>query len=261
MNKILPLLAAVVLLLASCNSSKEVLYFQDVQNGESFPTKALEYLKYQPGDKVSVLVSSAATPDLARNYNLVNAQQYVGAQGRSSNNSVALYTIDRNGNIDIPSLGTVGIAGLTRDEAQLKIQNIFHNGILNDAVVTVSSFDQFVTVLGEVKSPGRVNIGRDNLTLLEAIGQVGDLTIQARRDRILVMRQEGDETKSYYVDIRSKDIMNSPAYNLRQNDIIVVEPNPMRIGQSTYNENSVRQISTWLSVSSVLISIAILIFK
>ena len=75
------------------------------------------------------------------------------------------------------------------------------------------------------------------------------------------MRQEGDETKSYYVDIRSKDIMNSPAYNLRQNDIIVVEPNPMRIGQSTYNENSVRQISTWLSVSSVLISIAILIFK
>ena len=90
---------------------------------------------------------------------------------------------------------------------------------------------------------------------------MGDLTIQARRDRILVMRQEGDETKSYYVDIRSKDIMNSPAYNLRQNDIIVVEPNPMRIGQSTYNENSVRQISTWLSVSSVLISIAILIFK
>ncbi len=125
----------------------------------------------------------------------------------------------------------------------------------------MSAYDQFITVLGEVKNPGRVSVNRDNITLLEAIGQCGDLTIQARRDRILVLRQENGLTKTYYVDIRSKDLLNSPVYNLHQNDVVVVEPNKVRQGQSTNNDNSVRSISTWLSVSSVLISLGILIFR
>ena len=99
------------------------------------------------------------------------------------------------------------------------------------------------------------------MTLLEALGAAGDLTIQARRDRVLVMRQSGNETQSYYVDLRSKDVFNSPVYNLRQNDYIYVEPNQVRISQSTYNENSFRQVSTWVSISSLLISLGILIFK
>lgn len=260
MKKILPLLAAVAFVLCGCHSAEKVIYFQDIASGETLPTRVIEAMKLQPGDKVSILVSSAATPDIAVRYNLVLAQNSVGAT-RSNQNYVSVYTIDENGDVDIPSLGRTRIAGLTRSEVAQKVQSIFRNGILNDAVVTVSAYDQYVTVLGEVAHPGRVNITKDNMTLLDAIGAAGDLTIQGRRDRVLVMRQEGNETQSYYVDLRSKDVFNSPVFNLRQNDYIYVEPNQVRISQSTYNENSFRQVSTWVSITSLLMSLGILIFR
>ncbi len=261
MKKIFLATVAIALLLTSCHTAEKVIYFQDLESGESLPTQALKPLPLQPGDKVSIIVSSAATPDQALHYNLTVAQQQVGTANRANATQVAVYTIDEHGDVDIPSLGRIKIAGLTRSEAASKIQDIFRNGLLNDAVVTISSYDQYITILGEVKTPGRYPITRDNITLLEALGAAGDLTIQGRRDRVLVMRQEGNETKTYYVDLRSKNLMNSPVYNLRQNDYIYVEPNNVKISQSTYNENSFRQVSTWLSISSVLISLCILIFR
>ena len=131
--------------------------------------------------------------------------------------------------------------------------------VLNDAVVTINTANQYVTILGEIKAPGRYLITRDNLTLLEAIGMAGDLTIQGERSKILVMRQEGSELKSYYVDLRSKDVFASPVYNLKQNDVIYVEPNAVRSNQYVNNANSIRQVSTWLSLLSFITSTIILI--
>lgn len=262
MKKIAFFLALGLMVLSSCNSSEKLLYFQDLQSGESLSTQAIEPLKFKPNDKLSIIVSSAATPEVAMNYNLAVAQRNIGAaSSTSSSNGVGIYTVDEHGDIDIPSLGRVHVADLTRSEVALKVQDLFKQGILNDAVVTVNSYDQFITVTGEVAKPGRININRDNLTLLEAIGMAGDLTIYGRRDRVLVLRQEGNETKSYYVDLRTKDVMNSPVYNLRQNDYIYVEPNNVRMGQSTSHENSLRQIGTWMSITSFLTTLAILIFK
>ena len=218
-------------------------------------------LKLCAGDKVSIIVSSSATPEIAQQFNLPIVTVQAGSAARTYSNQIALYTLDEQGCVDIPTLGRVKIGGLTRSDAAVKIQDMLRQGQLRDGIVTVSAYDQFITVLGEVKNPGRVSVNRDNITLLEAIGQCGDLTIQARRDRILVLRQENGLTKTYYVDIRSKDLLNSPVYNLHQNDVVVVEPNKVRQGQSTNNDNSVRSISTWLSVSSVLISLGILIFR
>ena len=250
MNRFLLLIIMVLALFSSCHTQEKVIYFQDMHNRESFSTQTIEAMKLQPGDKVSIIVSSAATPDQAVRYNLVVAQQQVGSATARQNNQVALYTIDEHGEVDVPCMGRIKISGLTRSDAAAKIQNLFRNGILNDAVVTINAYDQFITILGDVKNPGRVQIGRDNITLLEAIGQAGDLNITARRDRILVMRQEGNETKSYYVDIRSKNLMNSPVYNLRQNDVIIVQPNKFKANQSTNNANSLTQIGTWISIAS-----------
>lgn len=261
MKKTFPILLCILCLLSSCRTREKVIYFQDVKNGDAIRTQVLETMKLSPGDKVSIVVSSSATPELAAQYNLPIITIQGGGTARSYNNQIALYTLDEEGNIDIPTLGRVKIGGITRSEAATKIQSMLRQNLLRDAVVTISAYDQYVTVLGEVKNPGRINISRDNITLLEAIGQCGDLTIQARRDDILVLRQEGSITKSYYVDIRSKDLLNSPVYNLQQNDVVVVRPNKVKQGQYTNNDNSVRSISTWLSVSSVLISLGILIFR
>lgn len=262
MKKIAFLLLAATLCLTGCRTKEKVLYFQDLANGETVPTKLLETIKFQPGDKVSIVVSSAATPEHVARYNLPIISQQVGATtGRSNSNQVALYTVDENGDVEMPSIGKQKIGGLTRSEAQARIQSLFRNGILNDAIVTVTPYSQYVTVMGEVKNPGRYEFSRDQMTITELLGLAGDLTIQGRRDRILVLRQEGGETKSYYLDIRSKSFMTSPVYYLKQNDIVYVEPNRVRMGQSTNNDNSIRQISVWISIASFLTTIGVLIFK
>lgn len=262
MKKNIFILVSVLLLFTACRTNEKVLYFQDFANDTPLPTQPVSPLKYMPGDKLSVVVSSGTTPQIAQQFNLPLITLQAGTGQRSSSNQIAYYTVDENGCIDIPTLGKVKVGGLTRAETAAKIQSQLRDGAyLLDAVVTINSYDQYITVLGEVKNPGRISIGRDNITLLEALGQVGDLTIQARRDRISVTRQEGNESRTYYVDIRSKDLLNSPVYNLRQNDIIYVEPNKVRMGQSTNNDNSLRSISTWLSATSVFISLYILIFK
>lgn len=262
MNKVIVIFATVLLVLSSCKTREKVLYFQDATNEAAVPAQVITPLTLLPGDKISIIVTSSATPELAIKFNLPIVTLQAGATNRTYANQISLYTVDENGCVDIPTVGRVKVGNLTRSQAAAYIQNqLREGGHLRDAVVTVNTYDQYITVMGEVKSPGRIPINRDNITILEALGQVGDLTIQARRDRVLVIRQENNESKTYYVDLRSKDILNSPVYNLKQNDVIYVEPNKVRMGQSTNNDNSVRSISTWLSVSSVLISLAILIFK
>lgn len=262
MNKtLLALLATVIFMLSSCATKEKVLYFQDITTSDAIPVLAQSPLRYIPGDKVSVVVSSSATPEIAQRFNLPLVTIQAGSATKGQSNQIAIYTIDEAGCIDIPVLGRTKIGGLTRSEAADAIQSALRAGHLLDAVVTVNSYDQYVTVLGEVKQPGRISINRDNMTLLEAIGQVGDLTIQARRDCIRVIRQEGEQTRTYFVDLRSKDLFTSPAYHLQQNDVVYVEPNKVRMGQSTNNDNSLRSISTWLSISSFLTTLSILIFN
>lgn len=262
MKKNIFIIVSALLLFSACRTNEKVLYFQDVVNDNPQPTQPVTPLKYMPGDKLSVVISSGATPQIAQQFNLPLMTLQAGTTQRGSNNQISVYTVDENGTIDIPVLGKVKIGGLTRSEAAQKIQSQLRDGAhLLDAIVTINSYDQYVTILGEVKTPGRININRDNITLLEAIGQAGDLTIQARRDRIRVTRQEGSESRTYFVDIRSKDLLNSPVYNLRQNDVVYVEPNTVKVGQYTNNDNSLRSISTWLSATSVLISLYILIFE
>lgn len=261
MKKSVFLLLTALLMLSSCKTKEKILYFQDVTPGETLSTQAYQALTLQAGDKISVIVTSSSTPQIAQQFNLPIVTTQAGAATSSGQNQIALYTIDESGFIDMPTLGRIAVGGLTRSEAAAKIQTQLRDGQLRDGVVTISAYDQYVTILGEVAKPGRVAINHDRISILDALGQAGDLTIQGRRDDIKVIRQEGSETKVYYVDLRSKDVFSSPVYNLQQNDIVYVSPNKVKMGQSTNNDNSVRSIATWLSVSSVLISLGILIFR
>lgn len=258
MKKNLLFLVMLALVLVSCKTTEKIVYLQDTEDNTAIVTQAANTLKLLPGDKIGVVVTSAATPELAARYNLTP-----GANTNSSTQNAdnMRYIVDENGNIDMLGLGRIQVGGLTRAEAADKIQSLFRNGILNDAIVTVAAYNRYVTILGDVARPGVQEITRESINLLEALGKAGDLNITGRRDRVKVIRQEGNVSKAYYVDLRSKDLFNSPVYNLQQNDIVYVEPNRMKMGQSTNNDNSVRNISTWLSITSVLTSISILIFR
>lgn len=170
------------------------------------------------------------------------------------------YVVDNEGYIDFPVLGKIKAAGLSRWELQTEIANQLNDKqMLKDGLVTVEFMNFKVSILGEVNKPGTYTINSDKVNVLEAIAMAGDLTIFGERNKVFVLREENGERKSYQLDLRSADIFSSPAYYLKQNDVIYVQPNSVRAGQSTINQNSMKSVSLWISLSSLLTSIGVLL--
>lgn len=253
----------VALLLSACNTSKEILYFQDIAVNQPETIVGEKDITVQPKDQISIVVSSK-DPQLAALFNLIRVQYRVGSDISlgSNNGEVSGYTLDANGDIDFPVLGTLHVAGMTKSQiAALVKKKLIDENLVKDPVVTVEFMNLYFSVLGEVKTPGKYTISKDQISLLEAISMAGDLTIYGKRDAIFVIREENGERVTHWVDIRSKDIFKSPVYYLKQNDVIYVQPNNVRAGQSTLNENSVKSVSMWISIASFLTSLGVLLFK
>lgn len=134
---------------------------------------------------------------------------------------------------------------------------LVQSGLIKDPVVTVKFLNLSFAVMGEVNQPGQYKISKDKVTILDALSMAGDLTIYGQRQNIKVMRTENGKHQIYGIDLNSgNDIFASPAYYLRQNDVVYVEPNGTRARQSTVNGNNVRSTSFWISLASLLTSIA-----
>lgn len=260
MNRLF-LIICLIACLTACKTSEKINYIQDVEPGVTQPIESRQSIIIQPKDMLSIIVSTK-DPELAAMFNMsVQANRAgVPVESYKSNQYLSGYVVDNNGDIDFPVLGKIHAAGLSRWALQEKIvQELTERDLLKDMVVTVEFMNFKVSVLGEVKNPGTYSIEGDKVTVLEAIAMAGDLTIYGLRDEVYVIREENGERQNFKLDLRSKDIFNSPAYYLRQNDIIYVQPNEVRAGQSTINQNSVRSISLWLSITSLLTSISILV--
>lgn len=251
-------------LLSSCNTSKEIIYFQDVEVNSPEAVAPPQDITVQPKDQISIVVSSK-DPELVALFNLTRVQQRVGSTGLNNSNNngeISGYTLDDKGDIDFPVLGSLTVAGMTRSQiAALVKQKLKEENLVNDPVVTVEFMNLSFSVLGEVKTPGKYSISKDYITLLEAISMAGDLTIYGKRDAIFVIREEKGERVTHWVDLRSCDLFKSPVYYLKQNDVVYVQPNKVRAGQSTLNENSVKSVGLWISIGSFLTSLGVLLFK
>lgn len=253
-----------VVLLASCSTSKEILYFQDAVPFRAEEVQTASDIVLQPGDQISIVVSSK-DPQLAMLFNLPRVQQQVGTgstSGSGSSNGVSGYTLNKEGDIEFPILGKLHVAGMTRVQvAEMVKGKLIAAQLINDPIVTVEFMNLTFSVLGEVKTPGKYSIGKDRVTLLEALSMAGDLTIYGKRDGINVIREENGKRETYWVDIRSSKIFDSPVYYLKQNDVIYVQPNKVRAGQSSVNENNLRSIGMWMSIASFVSSMCVLIFR
>lgn len=249
--------------LVSCKTYKKINYIQDVKvDSTELITQNLG-IRIQPKDMLSIVVSSK-TPELATAFNLPVVTYQAGSETVSGAGSTRLigYVVDNDGYIDFPILGKIFVAGLTRWELQEKIKDmIIDKGLMKELVVSVEFMNFKISVMGEVNSPGAYTINGDKVTLLEALSMARDLTIFGKRDGVFVIREQNGTRTTYQVDLRSVSLFNSPAFYLRQNDIVYVEPNKVRAGQSTINENNLKSVSLWISISSFLTSLAVLIFK
>ena len=259
---------AVLLLLSACKAP-DVAYFNDLSNDQQGQIAHDLAIRLQPEDKISIVVKSK-DPQLSDLFNLPVLSGRIGYSQLSTSGNysytgqMSLYTVDNNGEIDFPVLGRVKIGGMRREEAAAHIkQLLISKNMVQDPVVTVEYGNLGFNVLGEVNRPGRYNFDRDHITILDAISLAGDLTIQGKRENVTVIREaENGGRLSYVLDLRSAhQLYASPAFYIRQNDVIYVEPNDFRARQTKVNGNNVLAAPFWISVASLLTSIAVLVFK
>lgn len=264
------MLGCTVLLLTACNSKEKVLYLQDMVVDTPEVIQTPQFIRIEPGDKLSIIVSSS-DPQVASIFNLIAMERSTGMNTQSGGNrrsgggssegrGAGYYTVNDRGNIDFPILGELHVAGLTRQETSEFIKKKLIEGkYVTDPVVTVEFANLHYTIIGDAGSPQLYNISDDQINIIEAIAQAGDLNITAERDQIYVIRTENGLRTTTRVDLRTKDIFNSPVYYLKQNDIIYVVPNGKKTGEYSINENQWKNPFIYASAFTTVIGIATLI--
>lgn len=246
----------------SCNTPKNIDYFQDVQTGTIIKSGSINDIKIQPEDKLSIVVSTQ-DPALSSLFNLTNSQ--MAPTGISSyaqgGNEASYYTVSPSGEINFPVLGKLNIAGMTRSELASFIENrLVAEELVQQPIVTVEFVNTGISVLGEVSKPGLYSFNKDHMTIVDAIAAAGDLTMDGLRESILVMRKNSQGVQEgYRVDLTNmQELANSPVYFLQQDDIIYVEPNNKAKRNTTPLGNSAFTPTFWISFISALSTIATL---
>lgn len=250
-----------LLVLSACGTPKQIAYFQDFnQNPDTLVNLKSAVITAKPTDKLYIGVKSK-DPQITQLFNLT------GSSTNYSTSSIAkdayYYTVDSKGNIDFPVLGTLHVAGRTREQIAEGIKKLLvDRNLVKDPVVTVSLTNLHYSVIGEVARPGQYEIEDEKVTILDALSKAGDLTIYGTREDVMVLRQENGHQKIYKINLCSgNNVFNSPVYYLQQNDVVYISPNETKARQSTVNGNNVRSTGFWISLASLATSVAVLIKK
>lgn len=247
-----------MLLLGACNAQRNVLYLQDVQSGTEVVLPENYIIRLKPLDQVTMTVNSR-TPELATPFN--SSSSYNSLSGTNVTSSISeqtlqVLTIDNDGFITVPIIGKVQCAGMTRVELADEIERrIIDGGYLTDPQVNIRFAELTISIIGEVQKPGRYDIRKDQLTILEALALAGDLTIYGDRSDVAVVREKDGKSIVTKLDLRSSEIFSSPCFYLEQNDVIIVSPNKYKAATAEINQNR----SFWISLASTTISLATLV--
>ena len=256
----LVMLSALLILLSGCSSAKHTLpYFTDLTEIEG----TLPAQKYQPeigpDDELYILVSSS-NPEATAMYNLpIYNPATRQAIELNINTRPTTYVVDSKGDIYMPLLGQVHVAGLTSEEVAAKLTELIAKDVV-DPIVMVRLMNFTISVAGEVTKPGTVTLNHERMSILDALAQAGDLTPYGNRTNVLVIREEDGKRTYAHLDLTSSDLLTSPYYYVRQNDYIYVAPNKIREDNAKYNQNNsfkLSVISTVVSAASVIASLVI----
>ena len=267
--------ALIICCLGSCSAPDNVAYFQNAEAIRGMTLQSEKPLRLQPKDKINILVSSS-DPMLVSQFNLTASTTSMRSLGSNTtpqtlagNSSVSgaaqllAYTVDEQGDISFPVLGKVAVAGRTRQEvASYLSRRLIERDLVRDPIVTVEYVNLSINVLGEVNRPGRINLLKDNYSIIDAITDAGDLTINGQRENVMVMREEDGEDQTYIINLCDRqELLSSPAFYLQQNDIVYVTPNPKKQRESRTAGNTFNQPAIWVSLVSLVSTLTALWLK
>lgn len=239
------MLLVVALQLTSCGSAKKSSYFNEVGNN----TFASYYEPLEPilqkNDLLSINITSL-NAEVTEMFNIANNVGGIQTPG---------YLIDQDGFIRFPVLGKIAVAGLTKKELREYIrEELISKRLLMEPIVDIRFMNFKVSVLGEVNQPAVFTIPNEKVTLLEALGMAGDMTIYAQRNNVLLISEEDGIKSTRRIDLTSDELFTSPNYYLRPNDIVYVQPNDRKVRNTS---NATQWFSVILgSLSLAVISIA-----
>lgn len=251
-----------ILLLTSCKTTtNNITYFQDLDAASAILTEqTVNYTpRIAPDDQLSITVLGT-DPNAVAIFNMPLASYLTPGETRINATPVLhTYLVDSRGEIDFPVLGKIQVAGKTRNEVtDMMTEKIA--AYVKSPIVTIQIRNFKISVLGEVNRPGTVNVPNERLSILDAIGMAGDLTIYGNRTNVLLIRDNNGKKEYHRFDLTSADTFISPYYYLQQNDVLYVEPNKARKGNAKYSQSgqfNVSLASTIISALSVLTSLAI----
>ena len=252
--------SAILVLLCSCGSTKNIAYLQNSDEIDFEQSKYLYDAKIMPKDILTITVTTV-NPEAAVPFNLTVPTTLSQTQ-RATNNPSLLqtYLVDNDGQIDYPIVGVINVGGLTKSDCEKLILSKIRP-YLNEnerPVVTVRMSNYKISVLGEVARPGMFTVGNEKINILEALAQAGDLTIYGVRTNIKLIREDASGKKEIHtLDLNDANLINSPYYYLQQNDIVYVEPNKVKSRNSGVGATT----SLWLTGTSILISLASLLYS
>jgi polysaccharide export outer membrane protein len=248
---------SLIFLAFSCAPRKEITYF----HSGTINDKATVNISYTPvfkiDDLLGVVVSSEDLESTVA-FNMTQSSREPLNYSYSSGTPVMSgYLVDSNGDVELPVIGKVHVAGKTRSAVINELSKIYAE-YLKSPVVNVQIRNFKVTVLGAVQRPGTFHIPNERITVLEAIGIAGDLRIEGVRTNILVIRDRDGLKTEYRLDLTSSDILDSPAYYLEQNDVVYVEPNLAGRSQAAFWRQSG---PIFISLTSIIVSTVAIILR
>ncbi|NIK91348.1 polysaccharide export protein [Mangrovimonas sp. CR14] len=258
MRNIFRIYLPIIFFVNSCATKKEIWYLQD---SEQFNNTNYQYEspKIQPNDILKIDIG-ALVEETAKPYNKPTTGQQNGNMGGSNGGNAMMlmqgYLVSPDNTIILPILGEISTEDKTVKELQKDLVKILEDdGHLTDPTVMIRLLNARFTILGEVGRPGTYNFSEDNITIFQAIGMAGDLQINGKRNDIMFIRERDGQRQIATIDIRSGEVFNSPFYQIKPNDLIIVNPNSPRVKQAGY----LKDIASTVGILTLFISTYILI--
>lgn len=256
-------LLIIAFMLASCRSTKDIVYFDGYGSIDTLTVMDIvqeknEYAPIlEPDDELSIIVSAENVATVAPfNLPAINVKDAQTVELVASG-QLQTYIIDSDGEITFPVFGRLKIAGMTRKEAEDYLQRLISEYVISP-IVTINILNSKISILGEVNKPGSKPLSGERLTILDALALAEDISIQGNRKNVLLVREEDGKRNFYRIDLTTPDIFTKPYYYVKKNDIIYVEPNKERQQMAKYNsqkQTNISIISTTLSGISIISSL------
>ena len=239
----------------SCVNTRKATYFNGLSDAElQYKVQSLEPV-IQKNDLLSIVVSSM-NAEANQQFNLYTISAAQGNVNSGTISQVSGFLVDQDGNIQFPMLGTIKALGLTKKQLkEIITRGLVEKNLLYDPVVNIRYLNYKVTVLGEVAHPTVINVPGEKITLLEALGLAGDLTLYAQRDNVLIIHEEegGGKRVAKRINLNDDELLTSPYYYLKSNDIVYVAPNKSRVASTSTSKQWLPALLSGLSFVAIVI--------